>query len=97
MKSGAGLLFESVDLGVALGLAVLLGVEGIGQALAHAGFNLLVDLLVAGGGRKGPLGLAATFNSSRDAGDQFLAAVVAELDGIEEFLFGRLAERRLRP
>ena len=85
------LLLQGVDLRVALGLAVLLRVERVGEAVADQFLNPSIDFLIALRRGEFALRLAGLGDEFPDAGDDLLAALVAELDGRQHLLFGRFA------
>ena len=85
-----GLLLAGVHARVALELLVLLGVERVLQLRADALGDLIVQRLIDGRRRIGALGLAGLLHQLLDALADFLAAVVAEFDGGQNFLFSSL-------
>jgi hypothetical protein len=86
------LLLQVGDHGVAFELAVLLRVQRVGQSgRMTRRFHLGGHFGVAHGGRVGALRLAGLFDQFADARIDLLAALVAELDRRQHFLFARSA------
>ena len=79
-----------IDARVALELLVLLGVERVLQLRADALGDLVVQRLIDDRRRIGALVLAGLLHQLLDALADFLAALVAEFDGGQNFLFGGL-------
>ena len=76
-------------------LGVGLGVEGVLQAVADLGNQLVVVRLVELRRRKGTLGLAGQGNQLVDGGNNLLDLGMAKLDGLEDDLFALFLGARL--